>query len=89
MAHRPFPCSEFCTMRSHSVLYLYTCMMTKNPRESWVISVPAVTRAHGEVGLSCACGGFPSIRHNELRKLTAQFLTETCHGVGIEPPLQP
>ena len=24
---------------------------------------------------SCACGGFPSIRHNELRDLTAQFHT--------------
>ena len=39
--------------------------------------------------MSCPCGGFPSIRHNELRDLTAQFLTETCHSVGIEPPLQP
>ena len=42
-----------------------------------------------EHALSCACGGFPPIRHNELRDLTAQFLTETCHNVGIEPPLQP
>ena len=38
-----------------------------------------------EHALSCACGGFPSSRHNELRDLTAQFLTETCHSVGIEP----
>ena len=42
-----------------------------------------------EHALSCASGGFPSIRHNELCDLTAQFLTETCHSVGIEPPLQP
>ena len=42
-----------------------------------------------EHALSCASGGFPSIRHNELRDLMAQFLTETCHSVGIEPPLQP
>ena len=42
-----------------------------------------------EYALSCPCGGFPSIRHSELRDLTAQFLTETCHSVGIEPPLQP
>ena len=42
-----------------------------------------------EHALSCACGGLPSIRHNELRDITAQLLTETCHGVGIEPPLQP
>ena len=32
---------------------------------------------------------FPaSIRHNEIRDLTAKVLTETCHNVGIEPPLQ-
>ena len=42
-----------------------------------------------EHALSCACGGLPSIRHNELRDITAQLLTETCHGVGIEPLLQP
>ena len=42
-----------------------------------------------EHALSCARGGFPSIRHNELRNLMAQFLTETCHSVGIEPPLPP
>ena len=42
-----------------------------------------------EHALSCPCGGFPSIRHNELHDITAQLLTETCHGVGIEPPLQP
>ena len=42
-----------------------------------------------EHALSCSCGGFPSIRHNELPDITAQFLTETCHNVGIEPSLQP
>ena len=30
-----------------------------------------------------------SFRHNELRDLTAQLLTETYHSVGTEPPLQP
>ena len=35
------------------------------------------------------CGDFPSIRHNELRDITAELLTEVCHGVGIEPTLQP
>ena len=39
--------------------------------------------------LSCSRGGFPSIRHNELRDLTASLLKETCHGVAIEPSLQP
>ena len=39
--------------------------------------------------LSCPSGGFPSIRHNEVRDLTAHLLTEVCHGVCTEPHLQP
>ena len=42
-----------------------------------------------EHALSCAKGGFPSIRHNEIRDLTATLLTEVCHNVCIEPGLQP
>ena len=42
-----------------------------------------------EHALSCAKGGFPSIRHNEIRILTATLLTEVCHNVSIEPGLQP
>ena len=42
-----------------------------------------------EHALSCAKGGFPSIRHNEIRDLTATLLTEVCHDVCIEPGLQP
>ena len=34
-------------------------------------------------------GGFPTIRHNEVRDLTASLLTEICHNVGIESSLQP
>ena len=34
-------------------------------------------------------GGFPSIRHNKIRNLTATLLTEVCHDVCIEPGLQP
>ena len=37
----------------------------------------------------CTHGGFPPIRHNELRDMMAVFLTEVWHNVGIEPPLQP
>ena len=39
--------------------------------------------------LSCPKGGYPSIRHNELRDITASLLTEICHGVAVEPSLQP
>ena len=42
-----------------------------------------------EHALSCARGGFPSIRHNEIRDLTAALLTEVCHDVCIEPELRP
>ena len=34
-------------------------------------------------------GGFPSIRHNEIRDITANLLTEVCHDVLVEPNLQP
>ena len=39
--------------------------------------------------MTCPCGGFPTLRHNELRNITAQLMTEVCHNVGIEPNLQP
>ena len=39
--------------------------------------------------LSCPRGGFPIIRHNEIRDVTAALLTEVCHDVRVEPDLQP
>ena len=36
----------------------------------------------------CPKGGFPTIRHNEVRDLTADLLTEVCHDVEMEPRLQ-
>ena len=39
--------------------------------------------------LSCLKGGYPTIRHNEIRDFTANLLTEVCHNVAIEPHLQP
>ena len=39
--------------------------------------------------LNCAFGGFPTIRHNELRDLFAVALTEVCPSVSVEPPLAP
>ena len=39
--------------------------------------------------MSCAKGGFPSIRHNEIRDLTATVLTKVCNDVCTEPELQP
>ena len=42
-----------------------------------------------EHALSCAKGGFPILRHNEIRDLTASLLSEVCGDVCIEPDLQP
>ena len=42
-----------------------------------------------EHALSCGKVGFPSIRHNEIRDLTATLLTEVCNNVRIKPDLQP
>ena len=39
--------------------------------------------------LSCPKGAMPSIRHNAIRDITAQLLTEVCPNVGVEPQLQP
>ena len=40
-----------------------------------------------EHSFSCPKGGFPSIRHNEIRDLTANLLSEVCNDC-IEPCLQ-
>jgi hypothetical protein len=37
--------------------------------------------------MSCKKGGFISIRHNNVRDLTASILKEVCSDVAIEPPL--
>ena len=42
-----------------------------------------------EHALSCPKGGFPIMRHNEVRDLTANLMAEVCHDVCIEPTLQP
>ena len=42
-----------------------------------------------EHSLTCKTGGFPAVRHNEVRDITATLLTEVCHGVTTEPHLQP
>ena len=39
--------------------------------------------------LNCPTGGFPSIRHNEIRDLTANLIAEVCHDVCVDPSLQP
>jgi len=42
-----------------------------------------------EHAFTCPCGGFPSIRHNEIWDFTASLLSEVCCDAGVEPALQP
>lgn len=39
--------------------------------------------------MSCTLGGYPALRHNELRDLTTTMLREVAHNVAVEPSLQP
>ena len=39
--------------------------------------------------LSCPTGGFPTIRHNELRDICSDLLSEVCSSVSKEPVLLP
>ena len=36
-----------------------------------------------EHAFSCSCGGFPSLRHNDMRDITASLLAEVCHNVAV------
>ena len=42
-----------------------------------------------EHALSCSHGGFPALRYNDIRDITAKCLSEVCHNVAVEPELQP
>ncbi len=42
-----------------------------------------------EHALSCSRGRFPTIRHSEIRNITANLMSEVCPDVGIKPTLQP
>ena len=52
-------------------------------------SQPNETVAQPSHAMTCPMHGFPTVRHNELRDLTASLLTEVCHNVATEPRLQP
>ena len=38
--------------------------------------------------MNCPAGGYPTLRHNELRDFTANALSEVCSSVCVEPSLQ-
>ena len=39
--------------------------------------------------MSCKKGGYVTIRHNDLRDLTANLLTKVCKDVNVKPQLLP
>ncbi len=39
--------------------------------------------------LTCPTGGLPTLRHNDIRDLTADLMAEVCNNVCTEPELQP
>ena len=53
------------------------------------LNCACVTHFSVEHVLLCPMGGYPSIRHNEIRDLTADLWLEVCHNVSTEPHLQP
>ena len=54
-------------------------------RYGWQLQRLPTTLDHA---LSCKKGGFISLRHNQIRDLTANLLKTICHDVLIEPTLQ-
>ena len=42
-----------------------------------------------EYVFSCSCGGFPTLRHNDIRDISASMLAEVCYNECVEPELQP
>ena len=63
-------------------------------RYEWLLSNIPTSCACGshftrEHSLSCPKGGFPSIRHNEIRDTIGCWLSEVCSDVCIEQTLQP
>ena len=39
--------------------------------------------------MNCHKGGFPTKRHNEVRDISAGFMSQVCYSVVVEPQLQP
>ena len=63
-------------------------------RYNWPIPYLPTTCTCGKVfdvahALSCKKGGFITMRHNEVRDITANILNEVCRNVQNEPVLQP
>ena len=63
-------------------------------RYDWQLDAVPVTCVCGGAfsanhAMTCAFGGYPTVRHNELRDFFGNLLTEVCHNVAVEPKLMP
>ena len=61
-------------------------------RYGWEISNlptswPCESKFDIQYSMSCKIGGFISIRHNDLRNLTTNMMSEVCTDTEIEPKL--
>ena len=61
----------------------YGCNLRNTP-----ISCNCGTPFSVDHAMTCQMGGIPTIRHNEIRDITATLLTDICHNVATEPLLQ-
>ena len=53
------------------------------------VTCPCGSRCDTQHSMICKKGGFVTIRHNDLRDLTAKILSEVCYDTEIEPKLVP
>ena len=55
------------------------------------VPIPCVCGAafSADHALTCSFGGYPTVRHNEIRYFIADKLLEICHDVAVEPLLAP
>jgi len=88
-----------CSTVKREIFVLFTRLLVNGAkflslRYGWSLQNPPshCTSSHLlsiEHSLTCITSGFTAIRHNEVHDITASFLLEVCHGVTIEPHLQP
>ena len=77
------PVSSVCDATFTSALHLRYGWKLLNIPSRCVCGVPF----SADHAMICRHGGLTFVRHNALRNITAEWLSKTCHGVALEPPL--
>ena len=67
-----------------SICLIYGWEISKSPT-----TCPCGSKFDIQHSMSCKKGGFVTIRHNDLRHLTAKILSEVCYDAEIEPTVVP